>query len=140
MLKSYANDNNQIGIVKLEEEVLCSRSATATRYWYFSYPATDGQGFCSRRRYQVLETTSRKSEGPWGANSEKSTESVAFSNNSSSDIDNHAAGIPVEGPLPEIEVRIPYKDILIKIHCEKRKGVLKEKPCWNREVPTLDHQ
>ncbi|WOG82616.1 hypothetical protein DCAR_0101781 [Daucus carota subsp. sativus] len=44
-------------------------------------------------------------------------------------IDNHAAGIPVEGPLPEIEVRIPYKDILIKIHCEKRKGVLKEKPC-----------
>ncbi|KAL8097359.1 hypothetical protein AgCh_030483 [Apium graveolens] len=54
----------------------------------------------------------------------KSTESVAFANKSSSD--NHAASTPVEEPLPEIEVRISDKDILIRIHCEKRKGVIEK--------------
>lgn len=54
----------------------------------------------------------------------KSTESVAFANKSSSD--DRAASIPVEEPLPEIEVRISDKDILIRIHCEKRKGAIEK--------------
>ncbi|KAK1394411.1 hypothetical protein POM88_013467 [Heracleum sosnowskyi] len=54
----------------------------------------------------------------------KSTESVALANKSSSD--DHAASIHVEESLPEIEVRISDKDILIRIHCEKRKEVIEK--------------
>lgn len=45
--------------------------------------------------------------------------------NSSSD-ENYSSGtqLPVDEPLPEIEARITDKDVLIRIHCEKRKGVV----------------
>ncbi|MCE3217163.1 hypothetical protein HAX54_010700 [Datura stramonium] len=45
--------------------------------------------------------------------------------NSSSD-ENYSSGtqLPVDEPLPEIEARISGKDVLIRIHCEKRKGIV----------------
>lgn len=67
-----------------------------------------------QERVKTLEDQTRR----------KSTESVAFANKSCSD--DHAADIPVEGPLPEIEVRISDKDILIRIHCEKQKGIIEK--------------
>ncbi|KAK1392442.1 Transcription factor bHLH25 [Heracleum sosnowskyi] len=54
----------------------------------------------------------------------KSTESVGLANKSSSD--DRTASIPVEESLPKIEVRISDKDILIRIHCKKRKGVIEK--------------
>ncbi|MCD9559013.1 hypothetical protein HAX54_016728 [Datura stramonium] len=45
--------------------------------------------------------------------------------NSSSD-ENYSSGtqLPVDEPLPEIEARISGRDVLIRIHCEKRKGIV----------------
>ncbi|KAK4340098.1 hypothetical protein RND71_041560 [Anisodus tanguticus] len=44
--------------------------------------------------------------------------------NSSSD-ENYSSGtLPVDEPLPEIEARISERDVLIRIHCEKKKGIV----------------
>ncbi|KAH0732071.1 hypothetical protein KY289_003259 [Solanum tuberosum] len=65
----------------------------------------------------------------------KSVESVVFvkkyelygdGENSSSD-ENYSSGtVPVDEALPEIEARISEKDVLIRIHCEKRKGIVEK--------------
>ncbi|KAH0767129.1 hypothetical protein KY285_003000 [Solanum tuberosum] len=65
----------------------------------------------------------------------KSVESVVFvkkyelygdGENSSSD-ENYSSGtVPVDEALPEIEARISEKDALIRIHCEKRKGIVQK--------------
>ncbi|XP_004230658.1 transcription factor bHLH18-like [Solanum lycopersicum] len=65
----------------------------------------------------------------------KSVESVVFvkkyelygdGENSSSD-ENYSSGtVPVDEALPEIEARISEKDVLIRIHCEKSKGVVEK--------------
>lgn len=63
----------------------------------------------------------------------KSVESVVFvkkceiygeGDNSSSD-ENFSGG-PYDEPLPEIEVRFCDKNVLIRIHCERRKGVVEK--------------
>ncbi|XP_017255148.1 transcription factor bHLH18 [Daucus carota subsp. sativus] len=178
---SYANYNNQIGIVKPKEEALSSRSTTTT----LGTDVITSQGSFENQNYVLkssqgakrISTNARLSQAQDHIMAErkrreklsqrfialsalvpglkkmdkasvlgdaikylkqlqervkaleeqtrrKSTESVAFANNSSSD--NHAAGIPAEEPLPEIEVRISDRDILIRIHCEKRKGVIEK--------------
>ncbi|PSS19278.1 Transcription factor bHLH25 like [Actinidia chinensis var. chinensis] len=43
-----------------------------------------------------------------------------------SSLDENLLGGPYDEPLPEIEARICEKNVLIKIHCEKRKGVLEK--------------
>ncbi|KAJ4964212.1 hypothetical protein NE237_024151 [Protea cynaroides] len=45
---------------------------------------------------------------------------ISADNNSSSSGENFSS----EDPLPEIEVRVSDKNVLIRIHCEKQKGVL----------------
>ncbi|KAI3842681.1 hypothetical protein MKX03_027345 [Papaver bracteatum] len=42
---------------------------------------------------------------------------------SSSSNGNSIAGSTQDEPLPEIEARVCHKNVLIRIHCEKRKGV-----------------
>ncbi|KAK9690557.1 hypothetical protein RND81_09G137500 [Saponaria officinalis] len=37
-----------------------------------------------------------------------------------------SGGGSCDGPLPEIEVKISDKDVLIRVHCEKKKGVLEK--------------
>ncbi|XP_057495581.1 transcription factor bHLH25-like [Actinidia eriantha] len=51
-------------------------------------------------------------------------ELCAEGENSSSD--QNFTGGPYDDPLPEIEARICENNVLIKIHCEKRKGVLQK--------------
>ncbi|XAR73025.1 hypothetical protein NMG60_11019873 [Bertholletia excelsa] len=76
-----------------------------------------------QERVKTLEEQARK----------KSVESVVFlkkyeiqadGENSSSD-ENFSSG-PYEEPLPEIEARFCDKSVLIRIHCERRKGVLEK--------------
>lgn len=66
-------------------------------------------------------------------NRKKNMESVVFvkksqifadEDNSSSD--ENVSGGPVNEPLPEIEARVCDKNVLIRIHCEKRKGILEK--------------
>ncbi|THG08002.1 hypothetical protein TEA_029370 [Camellia sinensis var. sinensis] len=40
--------------------------------------------------------------------------------------DENFSGGPYDEPLPQIEARICDKDVLIRVHCEKRKGVLEK--------------
>ncbi|XP_059313848.1 transcription factor bHLH18-like [Lycium ferocissimum] len=63
----------------------------------------------------------------------KAVESVVFikkyelygdGENSSSDENYSSATLPVDEPLPEIEARISERDVLIRIHCEKKKGIV----------------
>lgn len=63
-------------------------------------------------------------------NEKKTVESVVFvkrshisSDDGNSSSDENSVERP-EKPLPEIEVRVSNKDILIRIHCEKQKGIL----------------
>lgn len=65
----------------------------------------------------------------------KSMESVVFvkkyeiygdGENSSSDENCSSGTVPVDEALPEIEARISEKDVLIRIHCEKRKGIVEK--------------
>ena len=48
----------------------------------------------------------------------------ADSGNSSSD--GNFSSVPFNEPLPEIEARFCDKNVLIRIHCEKRKGILEK--------------
>ncbi|KAK4378548.1 hypothetical protein RND71_000410 [Anisodus tanguticus] len=76
-----------------------------------------------QERVKTLEEQTKK----------KAVESVVFvkkyelygdGENSSSD-ENYSSGtLPVDEPLPEIEARISEKDVLIRIHCEKKKGIV----------------
>ncbi|MCL7050676.1 hypothetical protein MKW94_023818 [Papaver nudicaule] len=53
----------------------------------------------------------------------KKTQIYADDNDSSSSNENSVAGSTYDEPLPEIEARVSHKNVLIRIHCEKRKGV-----------------
>ncbi|GAA0145410.1 basic helix-loop-helix transcription factor [Lithospermum erythrorhizon] len=75
-----------------------------------------------QEKVKALEEQARK----------KSTESVVFvkrhemyadDNNSSSD-DNSSPSAQFQDSLPQIEARFSDKDVLIRVHCEKKKGVL----------------
>ncbi|CAN4107875.1 unnamed protein product [Withania somnifera] len=78
-----------------------------------------------QERVKMLEEQTKK----------KSVESVVFvkkyelygdGENSSSD-ENYSSGtVPADEPLPETEARISEKDVLIRIHCEKRKGIVEK--------------
>ncbi|KAF2296492.1 hypothetical protein GH714_040453 [Hevea brasiliensis] len=74
-------------------------------------------------RVQTLEEQTKK----------KAMESVVivkksqlFCEDESSSSDETFSKGPVDEPLPEIEARICDKEVLIRIHCEKRKGVLEK--------------
>lgn len=56
----------------------------------------------------------------------KKYELHADGENSSSDEISFASGPIVSEPLPKIEARFCNKDVLIIIHCEKRKGILEK--------------
>lgn len=47
------------------------------------------------------------------------------SGNSSSD-GNFSSSVTFDEPLPEVEARYCDKNVLIRIHCEKRKGILEK--------------
>lgn len=73
-----------------------------------------------QERVKVLEDQTEK----------KTMESVVFVRKSvvsfeddSSSTDENFDGRPDE-PLPEIEARVSDKQVLIRVHCEKRKGVM----------------
>ncbi|CAN4111994.1 unnamed protein product [Withania somnifera] len=78
-----------------------------------------------QERVQTLEEQTKK----------KAVESVVFvkkyelygdGENSSSD-ENYSSGTQAaDEALPEIEARISDKDVLIRIHCEKRKGIVEK--------------
>ncbi|XP_059653125.1 transcription factor bHLH25-like [Cornus florida] len=76
-----------------------------------------------QERVKTLEEQTRK----------KSMESVVFvkkyelyaDGDNSSSVENSSNG-PFDEPLPEIEARLSDKDVLIRIHCEKKKGVLEK--------------
>ncbi|KAI3973532.1 hypothetical protein MKX01_011088 [Papaver californicum] len=53
----------------------------------------------------------------------KKTQIYADDNDSSSSNENSIAGSTYDKPLPEIEARVSHKNVLIRIHCEKRDGV-----------------
>ncbi|KAI3913483.1 hypothetical protein MKW98_003962 [Papaver atlanticum] len=53
----------------------------------------------------------------------KKTQIYADDSESSSSNGNSIAGSTHDEPLPEIEARVCHKNVLIRIHCEKRKGV-----------------
>ncbi|KAK2997028.1 hypothetical protein RJ639_026121 [Escallonia herrerae] len=73
-------------------------------------------------RVKTLEEQTRK----------KSMESVVFVKTYEvlADGDNSSphenSGGPIDEPLPKIEARFLDKDVLIRVHCEKRKGVLEK--------------
>ncbi|XP_075104688.1 transcription factor bHLH25-like [Nicotiana tabacum] len=76
-----------------------------------------------QERVKTLEEQTKK----------KSVESVVFikkyelygdGENSSSD-ENYSSGtLPIDEPLPEIEARFSERDVLVRIHCEKKKGLV----------------
>ncbi|KAA8545708.1 hypothetical protein F0562_020841 [Nyssa sinensis] len=76
-----------------------------------------------QEQVKILEEQTRK----------KSMESVIFvkkyelyaDGDHSSSGENSSSG-PFEEPLPEIEARFSDKDVLIRIHCEKKKGILEK--------------
>ncbi|CAK9151241.1 unnamed protein product [Ilex paraguariensis] len=76
-----------------------------------------------QERVKTLEELTKK----------KSMESVVFvkkyeldSEGHNSSSDENFLGDPVDEPLPEIEARFSDKDVLLRIHCEKRNGVLEK--------------
>lgn len=78
-----------------------------------------------QERVKTLEEQTKK----------KSVESVVFmkkyelygdGENSSSDENNSIGTQQMDEALPEIEARICEKDVLIRIHCEKRKGIVEK--------------
>lgn len=76
-----------------------------------------------QEKVKTLEEKTRK----------KSTESVAlvkryelYTDGENYLTDEKLSGGPAEEPLPEVEARFIDKDVLIRIHCEKRKGVVEK--------------
>nr|WAK86053.1 transcription factor bHLH7 [Nothapodytes nimmoniana] len=76
-----------------------------------------------QERVKTLEEQTKK----------KSVESVVFvkkfefhANGESSSSNQDFSNDPVYEPLPEVEARISDKDVLVRIHCERRKGVLEK--------------
>lgn len=49
-----------------------------------------------------------------------------FANDDNSSSDENFSSGPFNEPLPEIEARFCDKNVLIRIHCEKRKGILEK--------------
>lgn len=73
-------------------------------------------------RVKTLEEQSRK---------KKSMESVVFvkkyelcADGESSSSEENFSGSPIDEPLPEIEARFSDKEVLIRVHCERKKGIL----------------
>ncbi|XP_022899151.1 transcription factor bHLH18-like isoform X1 [Olea europaea var. sylvestris] len=61
----------------------------------------------------------------------KSMESVVFvkkyelcADGESSSSEENFSGSPIDEPLPEIEARFSDKEVLIRVHCERKKGIL----------------
>ena len=52
--------------------------------------------------------------------------SQLFADKDNSSPDESFSGVPFNEPLPEIEARICDKNVLIRIHCEKRKGIMEK--------------
>ncbi|KAA8536325.1 hypothetical protein F0562_028803 [Nyssa sinensis] len=76
-----------------------------------------------QEQVKILEEQTRK----------KSMESVVFvkkyelyANGDNSSSGENSSNGPFDEPLPEIEARFSDKDVLIRIHCEKKKGVLEK--------------
>lgn len=76
-----------------------------------------------QERVQTLEEQTKK----------RTTESVVFVKKSQilddgggSSISENSPRDCSNDPLPEIEARVSEQDVLIKIHCEKRKGVMEK--------------
>ncbi|XP_019169484.1 PREDICTED: transcription factor bHLH18-like [Ipomoea nil] len=73
-----------------------------------------------QERVKMLEEQTRKKSAHQSVVFVKKYEVLADAENSSSD--ENLSG--VDEPLPEIEVRISDKDVLVRVHCEKSKGVV----------------
>ena len=76
-----------------------------------------------QEQVKTLEEQSRK----------KSIESVVYvkkfelhSDPANSNTHENFSGSHIDEPHPEIEARVSDKDVLIRIHCEKRKGILEK--------------
>lgn len=77
-----------------------------------------------QEKVKALEEETRK----------KTIESVVFIKRSHLSVDDkrsclageNALNGPVDEPLPEIEARVSDQDVLIKIHCQKRKGTMEK--------------
>lgn len=52
--------------------------------------------------------------------------SQLFTDGDNSTSDKNSSSDPLDEPLPEIEARFCDKNVLIRIHCEKRKGLLEK--------------
>lgn len=76
-----------------------------------------------QERVKTLEEQTKK----------KNMESVVFVKKSqlftdadNSTSDKNSSSDPLDEPLPEIEARFCDKNVLVRIHCEKRKGLLEK--------------
>lgn len=52
--------------------------------------------------------------------------SQLFTDGDNSTSDKNSSSDPLDEPLPEIEARFCDKNVLVRIHCEKRKGLLEK--------------
>lgn len=52
--------------------------------------------------------------------------SQLFTDGDNSTSDKNSSSDPLDEPLPEIEARCCDKNVLVRIHCEKRKGLLEK--------------
>lgn len=52
--------------------------------------------------------------------------SQLFAEGENSSSDENSSNVPLNEALPEIEARICDKNVLIRVHCEKRKGVFEK--------------
>lgn len=77
-----------------------------------------------QERVKILEEDTRKKTIESVIFVKKSQLSMESDQNSFSD--ENFSSCPYDEPLPEIEVRFCDKNVLIRIHCEKRKGVLEK--------------
>lgn len=77
-----------------------------------------------QERVKTLEEETRKKTIESVIFVKKSQLTVESDNNSFSD--ENFSSSPCDEPLPEIEVRFCDKNVLIRVHCEKRKGVLEK--------------
>ena len=77
-----------------------------------------------QERVKVLEEETRKKVTLQSMVFVKKSQLFVDGDNSSSD--ENFSGSPLGEPLPEIEARFSDKSVLIRIHCEKRKGVVEK--------------
>lgn len=77
-----------------------------------------------QERVKVLEEQTKKRTVESVVYVKKSQLVVSGTDDESSSCDDNSEISTSDGTLPEIEARVSDKDVLIRIHCEKQKGLL----------------